>query len=182
MNAHFIANWINMVYRSKIWLFVLAVAVGITGCISYGFTGTSIPKGINTVYIPFFANQTSSSIPDLSDRLNNILIDRFISQSSLSLASNRASADAVLEGSIIRYSNQPFSISGQNQATQNEVKIVVKATFRYPEKGKIVYSQRFSGSATYDPSTNPIEGETNAAQEALEQIANNMFNSAVSGW
>lgn len=28
----------------------------------------------------------------------------------------------------------------------------------------------------------PIEGEDNAADEALEQIANNMFNEAVSSW
>lgn len=171
-----------MVYKSKLLLILAVIALFSTGCISYGFTGTSIPQGVNSLFIPFFANQTSSAVPDLTDRLNNVLIERFINQSSLTLSNNRTNADAVLEGSIIRYSNEPFSITGENQAEQNEVIIVVEATFRYPEKGKEVYSKRFSGSATYNPSENPIEGETNAAQEALEQIANNMFNDAVSGW
>lgn len=171
-----------MGFKNK-YIFILAtLALFCDGCIHYGFTGTSIPKGVNSVYIPFFANQTSSGVPDLSDKLNNVLIDRFINQSSLNLASNRGNADAVLEGSIVSYSNEPFSITGENRAEQNQVTIVVKASFRYPEKQKEVYSQQFSGSATYNPTENPIEGEEKAAQEALQQVANNMFNNAVSGW
>ncbi len=166
----------------RIYIFTISFLLTLTGCVSYGFTGTSIPEGVETIYIPFFANQTSSAVPDLSDRLNNVLIERFINQSSLLLTNNRSNADAILEGSIISYSNEPFSITGENRAEQNEVTIVVEATYRYPEKEEPVYSKRFTGSATYDPNENPIEGETNAAQEALEQIANNMFNDAVSGW
>ncbi len=168
--------------KKRIHIIFVFTLLSFTGCINYGFTGTSIPEGVDTIYIPFFANQTSSAVPDLSDRLNNVLIDRFINQSSLLLSNNRGNADAILEGSIISYSNEPFSITGENRAEQNQVTIVVEATFRYPEKGEPVYSKRFAGSATYDPNENPIEGETNAAQEALEQIANNMFNDAVSGW
>lgn len=164
------------------YLLMLAVAVSLSGCISYGFTGTSVPEGINTIYIPFFANQTASGIPDLSDKLNNILIEHFISQSSLVLTDNRGRADAILEGSIISYTNEPFSITGQNRATQNRVTIIVKATYRYPGKQKTVFSRRFTGRGTYNPTENPIEGEIKAAQEALEQIANNMFSNAVSGW
>ncbi len=168
--------------NSFLHITVAVILLSLTGCISYGFTGTSIPEGVNSIYIPFFANQTSSGVPDLSDRLNNVLIERFINQSSLNLSNNRTNADAVLEGSIVNYTNEPFSITGENQAEQNQVTIVVEATYRYPEEGEPEYSKRFSGSATYDPNESPIEGETEAAQEALEQIANNMFNDAVSGW
>lgn len=159
-----------------------AIMLAFSGCISYGFTGTSIPEGVNSIYIPFFANQTSSGVSDLSDKLNNVLLDRFINQSSLTLSNNRTSADAVLEGSIVQYTNEPFSISGQNQAEQNQVTIVVQASYRYPDKEEEVYNKRFSGKATYDPSQNPLQEEEEAAQLALEQIANNMFTSAVSGW
>lgn len=172
-----------MAYKSNLFYWLAgAVMLILSGCISYGFTGTSVPEGVNTIFIPFFANQTSSGVPDLSDKLNNVLIERFINQSSLTLTNNRVSADAILEGSIVQYTNEPFSITGQNQAEQNQVTIVVQASYRYPSKEKEVYNQRFSGSATYNPTQNPIEDEAKAAQEALEQIANNMFNSAVSGW
>jgi hypothetical protein len=166
---------------SGILLFVL-FTVALSGCFRYSFTGTSIPEDVNSVYIPFFADQSNSGIGDLSDRLNTALIDRFINQTRLQLANNRSAADAVLEGSIVNYSNRPFSITGEEQTSLNEVRITVRATFQYTDQEKPEWSSSFNGSATYDTNENPIEGETNAAVEALSQVATNMFNDAVSGW
>lgn len=163
-------------------LILLAFLLLTAGCMRYGFTGTSIPEGVNSVYIPFFADQSNSGIGDLSDRLNETLVNRFINQTRLNLANNRQSADAILEGSITGYDNRPFSISGEEQTDQNEVVITVRATYGYTEEEDPEWSKNFSGRATYDPNEDPIEGESIAANEALEQIANNMFNDAVSGW
>lgn len=167
--------------------FVLALLLPLfifSSCLRYSFSGASIPEGVNSIYIPFFANQSSAGVSDLSDRLNAVLINRFINQSSLQLANNRGSADAVLEGTIISYNNAPFSVTGDEQANQNEVEIAVRGTFTFTftKNQKSEWNKTFSGRSTYDPNENPIEGESGAAQEALEQIANNMFNDAVSGW
>ncbi|MDZ7773669.1 MAG: LptE family protein [Balneolaceae bacterium] len=153
-----------------------------TGCLRYGFTGTSIPEEVNTVFIPFFADQSSNSLGDLSDRLNSVLINRFVNQTRLSLANSRETADAVLEGSIVSYNNRPFSITGEEQADQNEVIITVRATFSYTGESEPEFSQNFNGRSTYDPNEDPIQGESTAADEALEQLANNIFQDAVSGW
>lgn len=152
------------------------------GCFSYSFTGTSIPSDVETVYIPFFADRSSSGVGDLSDQLNSILIERFINQTRLRLADNQGEADAVLEGSITAYDSRPFSVSGDEQSDQNEVTISVNATYQYTDEDEPEWETSFSGKGTYDPNENPIDGETEAAIEALEQIANNMFNDAVSGW
>lgn len=152
------------------------------GCLKYSFTGTSIPPGVNTIYIPFFPDQSRSGLGDLSDRLNQALIDRFINQSRLQLAGSEDEADAILDGSITAYSNRPFSISGNDQATQNEVRISVNASFVYTDKEAAEWDKSFSGSFTFDPTDDPITGEQTAANEALEEIANNMFNDAVSNW
>ena len=159
---------------------LLLIALG--GCFRYSFTGTSIPENVNSVFIPFFADQSNSGIGDLSDRLNQTLVDRFINQTRLQLANSREEADAVLEGSIVSYRNAPFSVTGNEQADQNQVAITVRATFQYTDQEQAEWSKTFSGQDTYDPNENPIEGEANAAEEALRQIANNMFNDAVSGW
>ena len=168
--------------KSSGFLLLFLLIIALSGCFRYSFTGTSIPDDVNSVYIPFFADQSNSGIGDLSDRLNNALIDRFINQTRLQLANNRGSADAVLEGSIVNYNNRPFSITGEQETSLNEVSISVRATFQYTDKEQAEWSSSFNGSATYDTNENPIEGETNAAQEALGQVANNMFNDAVSGW
>jgi len=163
-------------------LLLLLASMTIFGCFRYSFTGTSIPENVNSVYIPFFANQSTSGIGNLSDRLNDALVDRFINQTRLQLANSQASADAVLEGSIVNYTNGPFSVTGEDETSLNEVTISISATFKYSEAEEPEWNKSFSASATYDVNENPIDGETNAAVEALGRAANNMFNDAVSGW
>lgn len=171
-----------MTCNRKTLLFLLLIGFALSGCFRYSFTGTSIPDNVNSIYIPFFANQTSSGVGNLSDRLNQALIDQFINQTRLQLANSRGQADAVLEGSIVRYTNEPFSITGEEQTSENEVTISVRATFQYTNKQQAEWSKSFSGSANYDTNESPIEGEENAADAALSRIADNMFNDAVSSW
>lgn len=168
--------------RAAALLAVVLLLVSIPGCIRYSFTGASIPAGVNTIYIPFFADRSNSGLGDLSDRLNDALVNRFINQSRLKLASSEDDADAVLDGSITAYSNRPFSISGDERASQNQVSITVSATFLYAENEKPEWSKSFSGSFNFDPADDPINGEQDAATEALKQISNNIFNDAVSNW
>src|SRR5699024_1280919 len=126
VNEHFIANWTNMICNKNRWsvLLLLFFLMG-SGCFRYSFTGTSIPEEVNSVYIPFFADQSSSGVGNLSDRLNNALIDRFINQTRLNLANSQAAADAVLEGSISRYTNKAFSITGEDETSLNEVTVSI---------------------------------------------------------
>lgn len=171
-----------MVCNKKSILILLLLSFLVSGCFRYSFTGTSIPEDVNSIYIPFFADQSASGFGNLSDRLNQALVDRFINQTRLQLANSRGSADAVLEGSIISYSNEAFSVTGEEQTSLNQVTIRVRATFQYVNKEQAEWNTSFRGSDTYDTNENPIEGESNAADEALNQIASNMFNDAVSGW
>ncbi|MDR8390310.1 LPS assembly lipoprotein LptE [Aliifodinibius sp. S!AR15-10] len=161
---------------------LLSLPFSLSGCYSYSFTGTSIPEGVNSIYIPFFADQSTSGIGDLSDQLNQALIDRFVNQTKLNLANSRADADAVLEGQITNYTNRPFSVTSDEETDRNQVTITVRATYLYTDAEEPEWNQQFSGSATYDPNEDPIEGEENAATQALEQVVNNMFNDAVSDW
>lgn len=161
---------------------LILISFTFTGCITYSFTGASIPSGVNTIYIPFFPDQSNSGLGDLGDQLNQVLINRFVNQSRLQLANTQDDADAVLDGVITSYSNRPFSISGDEQTGQNQVSITVRATFKYASNEEPEWNTSFNGRATYDPAQNPIDGERNAALEALEQVANNMFNDAVSNW
>jgi len=167
---------------SKCFITLLLLIVISSGCFRYGFTGTSIPEDVNSIFLPFFADQSGGSIGDLSDRLNEILINRFIEQTRLNLANSRSEADAVIEGAIVSYDNQPFSATGDERANQNEVTINVRATYQFNNREKPEWTTIFTGKSTFDPNDDPIEGETTAAVEALEQVVNNIFNDAVSDW
>lgn len=167
--------------RSKQFVMLLLLA-SFSGCITYSFTGTSIPSDVNNIYIPFFPDRSQSGLGDLSDRLNRALINRFVNQSRLSLSNDETTADAFVEGAIQGYINRPFSIAGDQQANFNEVQITVSASFQYASDDEPLWTKSFTGSATYDVIANPVDGEIEAASAALQQISNNMFNDAVSSW
>lgn len=162
--------------------FSILIIVMLSGCISYSFTGTSIPSNVNDIYIPFFPDRSQSGLGDLSDRLNRALVNRFVNQSRLSLADEQQNADSFVEGAIQNYINRPFSVGGDEQANLNEIQITVRASFQYADDEEPLWTKSFSGNATYDVLENPVDGELEAAGEALQQIANNMFNDAVSNW
>lgn len=181
-NELFTESWISMIYSKKYLLIILALCLSIAGCISYSFTGTSIPSDVRTIHIPFFPDQSQSGLGDLSDRLNQALINRFVNQSRLSLVNDQESSDAFVEGAIQNYTNRPFSVRGDEQANINEIQITVRATFQYQKDDEPLWNKNFSGNATYNTLENPVDGEIEAAEAALQQIANNMFNDAVSNW
>ncbi|MFW6346988.1 MAG: LPS assembly lipoprotein LptE [Cyclonatronaceae bacterium] len=170
--------------RPYAWLagITLCSLLATGSCMSYSFSGVSIPSDVRTIHIPFFADNASSGLSFLPDDLNEALISRFVNQSRLQLSSEPDEADALLEGSISGYSNQPFSITGEEQVGLNQVEIRVRASFKYQREDEPEWERSFSGTAEFDPNEDPIEGEREAAGEAMEQIARNMFNDALSAW
>ncbi|MEX0994570.1 MAG: LptE family protein [Balneolaceae bacterium] len=169
-------------YKYITVLCIVCIFVLSAGCVQYSFTGTSIPSDVRTIYIPFFADRSSGGIGDLNDRLNRALINRFVNQSRLSLSSSAENADAVIDGTIQGYRNQAFSVGGDEQANLNQVQITVRASFKYARDDNPLWEKSFSGNGTYDVLENPVDGEVDAAEEAMQQIANNMFNDAVGNW
>lgn len=164
------------------WIILAIAALLLSGCFRYSFTGASIPPDVETIYIPFFQDQSSGGVGDLSNQLNQALIDRFVNQSRLNLANEAQSADAVLEGVIVRYNNEPFSVGANEQTQLNQVTIRVSASFQYTDDDSPLWDQQFTGQAEFDPNENPIEGEATAANEALEDIAQTMFTESVGKW
>ncbi|MDX1618040.1 MAG: LptE family protein, partial [Balneolaceae bacterium] len=115
--------------RAAAALMALACVLSVTGCFRYGFTGTSIPEGVGTIYIPFFADQSTSGIGDLSDQLNQVLVNRFVNQTRLRIEPSEPDADVLLQGTIQRYTNEPTAVSGGEVAQQNRVTITVAVTY-----------------------------------------------------
>ena len=169
--------------KSKNIFSVLLIGIILSsGCLRYSFTGVSIPSDVSTIYIPFFTDNSNSGLSDLSDQLNEALINRFVNQTRLQLVDSEDQADIILNGSITGYSNQPFSVSGDQTASLNRVQITVNGTFIYTRDEDPVWNRSFTGQAEYDPAENPLDGEISAATDAMDRIAQNMFNDSVGRW
>lgn len=171
----------SMVARNLMLGSILAL-MSLSGCVQYSFTGTSIPSEVETLFIPFFDDRSGSGIGSLNQWLYDECFNEFINRSRLRLANSPEEADATLEGVILSYTNLPFSVSGEETAERNEVTIRVQATMRYQGEDEPIFSSTLTGTATFDIVNNPIDGEREAAQDALNQIAEAMFTQSVSQW
>ncbi len=154
----------------------------LSGCLRYSFTGVSIPSDVSTVYIPFFPDNSSSGLSFLTDDLNEALVNRFVNQSRLRLVSNENDADIILDGVIMSYQNRPFSVAGDERANLNRVDINVRASFKYRTENEPEWDKNFNGVFEFDPNEDPIDGERQAVNEAMQRIAQNMFNDALGNW
>lgn len=161
---------------------LLFLALGLSGCGYYSFTGASIAPHLETVAIPLAENRTASPITDLDSRLTDLLVDRFVGQTRLSLEPEEAEADVVLSTVIDRYTNQPTSVSGDVQAARNRVTITVTVRYFDRVENRELLAQSFSGYSEYLPLDEGLAGEGRAAMEALENVADDIFTAATSDW
>ncbi len=167
--------------RSRVLPSLIAALV-LGGCAYYSFTGASIPSHLRTIAIPLAEDRSVSTVTGLDDRLTRLLIDRFVGQTSLSLEEDPDQADAVLTVTIDRYTNEPTAVSGEERTTRNRVTIYVTARYEDRVEQKEIFRRSFSGFEEYDPLTEGLAGEENAAAAALEKIADDIFTAATSNW
>lgn len=161
---------------------VLVVTMGLSGCSYYSFTGASIPSNLNTIAIPLVEDNSISPVPTLGRDLTDVLTDRFVGRTRLSLTTNEANADALLSVRIVRYTNEPRGVTGDERASVNRVTVRVEARYVDQTNDEELLSQSVSGFGDYDPVEDGIDGERAAAELALERLADDLFSAATSNW
>ncbi len=162
------------------YAFVVLVGLSFSSCGYYSFTGATIPEHLGTVAVPLVDDNSLSTISGLDEEMTQLLIDRFVRQTRLSLSPDADQADALLVASISRYINAPTSVSGNERATRNRVTITVSVTYTDQVTNQSLLEQSFSGFEEYDP-LDP-SSEAAAASTALSKIADDIFTAATSNW
>lgn len=161
---------------------MVGLALLLSGCAFYSFSGAAIPSHLQTIAIPLTIDNTTNPVGGLGTRLSDLLVDRFVNQTRLALTANENQADVVLNTRITQYNNQPATVSGDAQAAVNRVRITVEARYYDQVQDTARVAQDFSAFADYDPTTAGLDGERQAAVQALEQVADNIFSTATSNW
>jgi len=156
----------------------------VSGCRFYGFQAGSIPSNLETIAVPLVQDNSISPVTTLDRDLTRLLNDRFVDRTRLQLTSNEADADALLSATIEGYQSEPTTVGGDNRASANRVTIRVRVQYldQTATPPESMLEQSFTASSDYDPVAQGIEGEEAAAQDALEQIADDVFSAATANW
>jgi hypothetical protein len=162
------------------FVFLLVSTQALTSCISYSFTGASIPPEAKTIRIDYFENHADFVNPTLSETLTTAIRDRFTSQTNLVLV--RQNGDLQISGTITDYKSTPQAITGNETAALNRLSITVKVNFVNLIEPDKDYETSFTRYEEYDSNYDLTEVQDALIESINEMIVDDIFNKAVVNW
>ena len=170
----------NKVRFPAMLLLIAALLINFTGCCTYSFTGSSVPKHLKTVAIPIAEDRSGSGIPGLRESLTQQLISQFINDNSLQITDG-TKADAIVECTIVSFTDAPSIVGAGESIDQRRVTINVQVVYKDLVKRVTVFDKNFSNYGDYEPGK--AENNRNDATElAITNIAEDILLAVVSGW
>jgi outer membrane lipopolysaccharide assembly protein LptE/RlpB len=156
-----------------------ACAALLAGC---GYSTTSrTAKDIKSIYVPFFENKTTE--PNLEIDVTERVIQNLVNDNTLKVVPENA-ADAVLDGQITGFKNQPFSFNENLNAEEYHVVVTVVASlFNRRTNEPIWENKNFVGDGSYF--VEQVEnGRTfdDAVEESIREITERILNLTVQDW
>jgi hypothetical protein len=169
--------------RANFFLMLLLIAltmINFIACCTYSFTGSSVPGHLKTIAIPVAEDRSGAGIPGLRESLTQELITQFIDDNSIQVT-ERTQADALLECTIISFSDAPSIVGAGENVEQRRVTIAVQVIYKDLVKKINIFDKNFSNYGDYQSGT--AEGSRNdASTAAINKIAEDILLSVVSGW
>lgn len=146
----------------------------------YSFTGSSVPGHLKTIAIPVAQDRSGAGIPGLRELLTQELITQFIDDNSLQVT-ERSQADALLECTIVSYTDAPSIVGAGENIEQRRVTITVQVTYKDLVKRINVFDKKFSNYGDYKSGTTEALRDE-ASDAAVNKIAEDILLAVVSGW
>lgn len=165
-------------FKSK--LIIISVSIFLWGC-SYSFTGSSVPSHLKTISIPFCVDRSGSGEPNMADEFTSTLINNFLNDNSLSVSDNKK-ADASLECTINSISDAPAVIEGDENVSQRRLTINARVIYKDFVMKKTIFDKNFSNYDDYENDGDIQSNRSEAIQNAIDKITEDILLAVVSDW
>lgn len=159
-------------------LFVSVILLN--SCVSYSFTGASIPVSARTISIEYFENNADFINPTLSETLTQALRDRFSSQSNLTLITS--GGDLQFQGEITNYKTSPQAIQGDDFAALTRLTVTIKVKFTNLIEPENNFENSFTAYTEYNSEEDLVTVQDGLIEEIKEILIDDIFNKAVVNW
>lgn len=129
--------------------------------------GGSLPEGVETLYLPLFANRT------LKPRLENALTDSVAEAlgriPAARLGSREGLADAVVEGDILTYSSSAIAYDKNDTIKEYSARMSVEIKLRRISDGRLLWQDRLTWQEPYLANTDKSL-QNDLEDEAIREI------------
>lgn len=170
----------NKIYLYTMLLLIAATMINLTSCCTYSFTGSSVPGHLQTVAIPIAEDRSGAGLPGLRELLTQGLIREFIDDNSLQVT-DRTQADAIIECTIVSYSDAPSIVAAGENVEQRRVTVTVRVLYKDLVKRVNIFDKNFSNFGDYKPGTAQNE-RVLASEVAIDKITEDILLAVVAGW
>lgn len=158
------------------WVGVIAVVAFLfAACQPYTFN----PKGkptIKSIAIERFQNETAEFT--LSDRMTNVIVDRFLADGSIGVV-DATTAEAVLSGTLTRYDRRPYEYDQNDQVSKYAVYMDFQVALKKPGEQADIWRDNMNQIGVY---TVADETEEDGQNRALELLVQAVFNKISKSW
>ncbi len=168
--------------RALGWALAVAGLLGAAGCTDVAIR-PGLPAYMSKLAIPTFQNRTGE--PNLENELTQQLTQDFLVDGRLSLT-DPDQADAVLQGTIIKYVKEPLLLDVHNTPQQYKLRMVLHLALKDTQAGKSLWTEDgFEDSTTYYVANTlgiPAETEQDARRRLIQQISRRIVARVIEGF
>ena len=119
---------------------LIVIAVSCFGCgYKLAGTGTFLPTNIKSIAVAPFENRTTR--PEVEVRVTEAVARELARHGSIKVVTDKAVADAYLEGVVTEFHTSPVQFNAGGRATRLETTIVLRSSIRDLVTGEILWSQ-----------------------------------------
>jgi outer membrane lipopolysaccharide assembly protein LptE/RlpB len=171
--------------RAAAWLAALSLLLPLAGC-GYALVGrnTFLPERIKVIVVTPFENRTAR--PQIEQRVTEEVARELSKRGRYKIVTEKAEADALLEGAVADFRTNPVQFNAQGRATRVETVVTIQATLRDLQGDAILWSQ--SGllfREQYDVPANEtsyFDQENQALDEIAQGAASALVTSVLEGF
>ena len=162
---------------------LISCIVTLTSCGYYGTTSRTAGD-IKDINVPYFGNETPE--PNIEIDITQRIIDGIINDNTLKVVSSE-DAEAILEGTIIEYRNEPFTFSKNNmedvQAEQYRLIIGLRVSLFDQIKNEYVWKNKtIKAHGDYYLESSEEQNYEKALENIYTDLVNSILANTVQDW
>lgn len=170
-------------YNYLLTSLIFCLALTLTGCGVYSFTGTNIDPAIKTMSVLNIENNSGQGPSNLTQLVSDEFRDYFQRNSNLKLVPQ--TGDLEFEGQILSYNFSPAALQKQGQtdiASVNRLTISLQISYRNNKDPKQDFEQSFSAYEDFPTNVNISQISDSQLRKIIERMVMDVFNKSLANW
>ena len=159
---------------------LVALALAVSGCWLYSFSGTSIQPDVKTICIEPVENKAMKVNPSLANSLFEAMCDKYMKLTKLEQVED--GGDLYVLATIESYQVSAAAVTADEVAALNRLTVTVKVKFvneKHPEDN---FEKSFAAYEDYN-SENALDAvEGTLCDTIIDKIVEDIFNATVANW